>query len=1798
MKEHGIHNFYRKINIRKITSFILTLSLILGLVVNSNKKPSMKVDGAEQSGTESKVTHAATEKYKDMDYRFLKDFSYGYAENEEVNVIFETALDMISSNDVRMRAGSKIRTRGYYEVNDGGGAVYEVSKTAKTGAIQLKNGLYANLIPDSLTISGEKWIVVNVKQLGAAGDGVTSDNIAISDSNILASEVVLASDDIERGIVYIPEGEYKCTNQLNFGVHDLNIVGEGDKSIIFTDNDYRLEEGYEEFFISVWGADNCYMADFRVEAREVDLYNYMRQFVFIYSTDIYLYHVSLIVPQEAYSAYYFEDKQYSNLCCYSGNKNITVDNCTMVQMSGTYRGANVGVLDIWSQGEENIVIKNCNMYGNARDEQIGIFSTNKDSAYVHNVELLDNTVYFYQPKYVDVVGTATMRVTVGYSDSHSVDNLRFAGNHFIAECDSKFMTFGAVTNCVIEDNILEILCTHATWSMVFDSSNPDNANINIRNNELYITSNENVGKGNLIGGKLTFENNRVFSDTIITFGILGEAVNYNEFIMLKPLGKLVENASAIGNTLYLYGGYVTYGWYDRMFLSYSNGADPAATYTFKDNTIYNYKRDSSTLGIFQALCLLDNDLDTLIFTGNEYYAPNTRFTSSQFSGSVAQYDDDGRYYNNRLFRTRSGNYKNIIVQDNILQGVELPEESEVYTVSNNTYIPFEEDLEEELVSHIDIEYNGSVVTEITTTDSVVDLNDIVYITSDRDVEGNTISEEQINTKEIRWYSAIEGIANVTDNGVVTRQQYGDVKIYAVPLDGSTNYGVCTIHFKESIASDVVINKDILNLQPGYREYADYMVFPSTASNSMEWISLNEDIATVSHSGLIEAKALGTTKILCKTKDGSNITKEITVHVTETTVKRISLAENFVEADYAEIGTCHQLNVSEFYPSTAINQEVGKWVSTDETVVTVNQNGLVKIAGNGVATVKAYSTDEQCYGSCTFYVQPPAVQNLTATAAKNSISLSWDAVDNCYGYYVYMIDNATGEYITLNNGNYTTYTDINIYNLQAGTEYTFCVKAFLSNWINGTRRLIESEPAILKQSTYPYSPVSSYYSLPNPIENLYVGSQRTDGWFTYSPADADYDDLEFYCVTEDENIARVTSVTKSSTVNNRYQYTIEGISQGITKLIISSNDGKGIKLEVPVGVMSAECKLDYSTLQAETEYRHITLTFTGLADETNIDGYMIRRTQTMVFNDVEYIPKQGNNTAYTFEQRENIEDGGSYRYTVVPVLKDGDTYFRAYDSGWREVTFPEATLITSINTTAELYNIPIDTTGSVNATIGPDNADFKELIYTIMDSKIAHAKRNAVQNNTNYGIITPKRVGVTTLEIAASDVSNVKKYVDIVISPSKPENLLAEPMTSVVALSWEQTEGAEGYFIYRYNNDTGLWDKIADESNNQYTDTGLENDKPYQYKISGYITYNGHKYEGSLSDMVTARTFCGNFDISISGYQGVYDGNYHDAVILNSQISEGDIVTYSLDSVNWTDTIPKIKYVSDSTVVYVKEYKSDGTEYLSAVTAKILKSSVTPNLPNNTLSIPSNKSLVRDVTLPANWEWQIGEGDIIVQSGESVTATAVYTGADKGNYEIETISVTVTREVCKHTEIKLINPIQPSCETDGYTGDYQCIECGEIIRTGGIIQATGHNWNSGHVIKQPTFEEEGIKEFICITCGEVRYETIEQIKIPEENTSETTNDSSNDVRDETTNNQEETANNPTEPEKDSTVAENTNKDSDTTNDITNKNNKNDNRTTPITGDKALNLILILFLYVVVSVVIYIKAEKKKDDEDLL
>lgn len=128
--------------------------------------------------------------------RTQTEAAYTAAASTENTAVFQTLSDLKQSTF--LQAGDVVETAGYYELGDGGGARYEiVSNTTADGYLthSLSNGLTAQMI-----IQDNR---VNVRQLGAKGDGVTDDTAAINAAT-------------KSGIrhVYVPAGTYLVTPTL------------------------------------------------------------------------------------------------------------------------------------------------------------------------------------------------------------------------------------------------------------------------------------------------------------------------------------------------------------------------------------------------------------------------------------------------------------------------------------------------------------------------------------------------------------------------------------------------------------------------------------------------------------------------------------------------------------------------------------------------------------------------------------------------------------------------------------------------------------------------------------------------------------------------------------------------------------------------------------------------------------------------------------------------------------------------------------------------------------------------------------------------------------------------------------------------------------------------------------------------------------------------------------------------------------------------------------------------------------------------------------------------------------------------------------------------------------------------------------------------------------------------------------------------------------------------------------------------------------------------------------------------
>ena len=225
----------------------------------------------------------------------------------------------------------------------------------------------------------------------------------------------------------------------------------------------------------------------------------------------------------------------------------------------------------------------------------------------------------------------------------------------------------------------------------------------------------------------------------------------------------------------------------------------------------------------------------------------------------------------------------------------------------------------------------------------------------------------------------------------------------------------------------------------------------------------------------------------------------------------------------------------------------------------------------------------------------------------------------------------------------------------------------------------------------------------------------------------------------------------------------------------------------------------------------------------------------------------------------------------------------------------------------------------------------------------------------------------------------------------------------------------------------------------------------------------------------------------------------DAALTGSDITGGSVTgvdgnslagTWSFTGTNIIPTVNNKGYQA----VFTPDDTNNYNTVTRTITVTVNKAAKAPNMPEAAMTPAHSTKKVGNITLQEGWSWQEADKDTVLADGVAVTATAVYIGADKGNYETESVSITITRRECDHTHTEIRNQREATCTQTGYTGDTYCTDCDKLLETGEELAALGHDYQAS-VTKQPTTTEEGIRTYTCTRCSNTYTESIARLTSP-------------------------------------------------------------------------------------------------------
>lgn len=201
-------------------------------------------------------------------------------------------------------------------------------------------------------------------------------------------------------------------------------------------------------------------------------------------------------------------------------------------------------------------------------------------------------------------------------------------------------------------------------------------------------------------------------------------------------------------------------------------------------------------------------------------------------------------------------------------------------------------------------------------------------------------------RNVVYQSLDESVAIVSENGVVKGVGSGDALIQCQAESGGF-IATCAVHVENAIK---------FHLSPSYRELAVGKTFtlkkvtvPASANKTAVWKSSNTRIATVSSSGKVKGKRIGTCTITCTlTNYNQSARCKVKVAKLNTTVK--------LNKRSIRIGLGQSYRLKKTVWTNNSKKPKVKWKSSNKRVASVNSGGKVKAKRLGMTKVTVTTKD--------------------------------------------------------------------------------------------------------------------------------------------------------------------------------------------------------------------------------------------------------------------------------------------------------------------------------------------------------------------------------------------------------------------------------------------------------------------------------------------------------------------------------------------------------------------------------------------------------------------------------------------------------------------------------------------------------------------------------------------------------------------------------------------------------------------------------------------------------------------------
>lgn len=262
-----------------------------------------------------------------------------------------------------------------------------------------------------------------------------------------------------------------------------------------------------------------------------------------------------------------------------------------------------------------------------------------------------------------------------------------------------------------------------------------------------------------------------------------------------------------------------------------------------------------------------------------------------------------------------------------------------------------------------------------------------------------------------------------------------------------------------------------------------------------------------------------------------------------------------------------------------------------------------------------------------------------------------------------------------------------------------------------------------------------------------------------------------------------------------------------------------------------------------------------------DDVVVKQAQTVKIDNV--TTKTFGDSA--FDIKATASDGGTLSYdssdtSVITVSSTGKATIKGAGTATVTVTAAETAKYKSGKATIDIKVAPKEITPTIGAIADQKytGAEIKPTL-SVKDGARALSSTNytaTFSNNVKPGTATVKVTlkgnytgsATATFKIVSDGTTPVDPT-PAAKTPSKVKISSYASNTTQIKLSWKKADNATGYAIYRYNDSTKKYKKIATVSSSKltYLNSGLEPGKVYKYKVRAYNKTNGTVTWGTASN---------------------------------------------------------------------------------------------------------------------------------------------------------------------------------------------------------------------------------------------------------------------------------------------------------------------------------------------------------------